>query len=82
MTLYVPLSPAQRFWYLRLLNRSDSVTISEIFQDVKEEENILSTREGSEEDGDQVIKANVRSAIEAGKSATAGNNEWSKMMNL
>ncbi|KAK4058436.1 hypothetical protein OIO90_000595 [Microbotryomycetes sp. JL221] len=31
MTLYVPLSPAQRFWYMRLLTRADTVTLNEVF---------------------------------------------------
>ncbi|GJN87261.1 hypothetical protein Rhopal_000209-T1 [Rhodotorula paludigena] len=31
LTLYVPLSPIQRFWYTRLLCRSDTVTLGELF---------------------------------------------------
>ncbi|BGP46565.1 hypothetical protein JCM10450v2_002412 [Rhodotorula kratochvilovae] len=33
LTLYVPLSPIQRFWYQRLLTRSDVNTLSELFGD-------------------------------------------------
>ncbi|GAA5946244.1 hypothetical protein JCM3775_004538 [Rhodotorula graminis] len=32
-TLYLPLSPIQRFWYQRLLTRSDLGTLSELFGD-------------------------------------------------
>ncbi|GAA5887357.1 hypothetical protein JCM6882_002504 [Rhodosporidiobolus microsporus] len=31
LTLYVPLSPAQVFWYTRLLSRADTMTLGEIF---------------------------------------------------
>ncbi|GAA6057817.1 hypothetical protein JCM3770_004290 [Rhodotorula araucariae] len=33
LTLYVPLSPIQRFWYQRLLTRSDVNTLGELFGD-------------------------------------------------
>ncbi|GAA5963892.1 hypothetical protein JCM21900_003969 [Sporobolomyces salmonicolor] len=33
MTLYVPLSPAQKFWYRAILSRTDTVTLGEIFTD-------------------------------------------------
>ncbi|GAA5916112.1 hypothetical protein JCM8208_000393 [Rhodotorula glutinis] len=33
LTLYLPLSPIQRFWYRRLLTRSDLDTLSELFGD-------------------------------------------------
>ncbi|GAA5858503.1 hypothetical protein JCM8547_007336 [Rhodosporidiobolus lusitaniae] len=31
LTLYVPLAPAQVFWYKRLLSRADTMTLGEIF---------------------------------------------------
>ncbi|BGP01284.1 hypothetical protein NBRC10513v2_002236 [Rhodotorula toruloides] len=33
LTLYVPLSPVQRFWYIRILSRSDTMTLGEVFGD-------------------------------------------------
>ncbi|KAK1077656.1 hypothetical protein LTR48_008701, partial [Friedmanniomyces endolithicus] len=36
--LYVPLTPMQRFWYMRLITRADNATIDELFQGAKDKE--------------------------------------------
>lgn len=38
VTLYVPLTPIQRFWYTRLLTKADNATLDELFSDAKEKE--------------------------------------------
>ncbi|KAI7111365.1 hypothetical protein KC324_g19821, partial [Hortaea werneckii] len=35
--LYVPLSPMQRFWYTRLLTKTDNATLDDLFRGAKEE---------------------------------------------
>lgn len=85
-TVYVPLSPAQRFWYLRLLNRVDSLTLNEIFTAPESPK----TEEGAvldvQAEGDATLRRNIKNAIadngkqEGGKTAEA--NAWLKMMNL
>ena len=36
--LFVPLTPMQKFWYTRLLTRTDQVLLNELFQGAKEKE--------------------------------------------
>lgn len=36
--LYVPLTPMQRFWYMRLLTKADNAVVDEVFKDAKEKE--------------------------------------------
>jgi SWI/SNF-related matrix-associated actin-dependent regulator of chromatin subfamily A member 5 len=36
--LFVPLTPMQRFWYTRLLNKADKGLLEELFSDAKEKE--------------------------------------------
>lgn len=89
-TVYVPLSPAQRFWYKRLLTRADTVTLGEIFnadfknpsgggrgrkpKAVKTEAEIL------EEEGEAGVREHIEKAMAASKAGDG--NAWMKMMNL
>lgn len=90
----MPLSPAQRFWYKRLLTRADTVTLGEIFNsDFKDPtggsgrgrkpKNAIKAEgedgEG-EDDGEAGVRAHVEQAIAASK--TGDGNAWMKMMNL
>ncbi|KNC97563.1 uncharacterized protein SPPG_07036 [Spizellomyces punctatus DAOM BR117] len=75
MTLYVPLSPMQRFWYKRLLTGLDTMTLQEVFS--------ATHKESSEE----VHSASEMKQFEETKAAMeysmkAGGNEWKKLMNL
>lgn len=84
-TVYVPLSPAQRFWYKRLLTRADTITLSEIFTAAPPTlANIKAEGEEDAEDsssGEVQIRENVAKAIAASKAGGEG-NAWMKMMNL
>lgn len=89
-TVYVPLAPAQRFWYLRLLNRADSMTLSEIFTPTTaapatstsaqiEEEGVDTMSEQNE--GEVHVRENIKQAMANSKAGGEG-NAWMKMMNL
>lgn len=41
-TVYVPLSPFQRFWYSRVLTKTDTTTLREVFKNAPEDENLQS----------------------------------------
>ncbi|KAI5479678.1 nucleosome remodeling complex ATPase subunit (Snf2h) [Pseudohyphozyma bogoriensis] len=87
MTLYVPLSPVQRFWYMRTLRRADMMTIGEIFkaskptlENVKAETDALEGGEDKHAEADAQAKEHVEQAMAAAKSGEG--NGWMKMMNL
>lgn len=48
--LFVPLSPMQRFWYRRLLTRTDRGLLEELFQDAKGKELRMLKLEKEEEE--------------------------------
>ena len=51
MLLFVPLTPMQKFWYTRLLTRTDQVLLDELFQGAKEKEaTVLETEKQISED--------------------------------
>ncbi|KAL8276276.1 hypothetical protein RQP46_011304 [Phenoliferia psychrophenolica] len=90
MTLYVPLSPAQRFWYKRLLTRADTITLSEIFnaapgQPKVEKVEVVTAAPAAvpalETEGESQVRENITQQIAAGKAGGEG-NAWMKMMNL
>ncbi|KAM0788448.1 hypothetical protein ACM66B_001582 [Microbotryomycetes sp. NB124-2] len=95
MTLYVPLSPAQRFWYMRLLTRADTVTLNEVFstdlraaagapepkRGRKSKSAVLEEVETAEEDeGQSQVRENLKQVMAASKGGEG--NAWMKMMNL
>lgn len=47
--LYVPLTPMQRFWYMRLLTRADKVLLEELFQGAQQKEVVALQKEAQEE---------------------------------
>lgn len=47
--LYVPLTPMQRFWYMRLLTRVDDNTLNDLFADGKNKERAALEKEKHEE---------------------------------
>lgn len=93
----MPLSPAQRFWYKRLLTRADTVTLNEIFdtQIGPEQQNSKRGRKSNaaiaaaaaqaeaeaSNEGDEQVKEQVKKAIAAAQAGGDG-NAWMKMMNL
>ena len=46
--LYVPLTPMQRFWYMRLLTRADKGLLEELFQGAKQKEAVALKQEAQE----------------------------------
>lgn len=85
--VYVPLSPAQRFWYKRLLTRADTVTLGEIFNsddfkapDGRGRKGKAAIKNDAEDEGDAGVREHVEKAIAASKSGEG--NAWMKMMNL
>ena len=46
--LYVPLTPMQRFWYMRLLTRADKGLLEELFQGAQQKEAVALEREAQE----------------------------------
>ncbi|SCV74235.1 BQ2448_6667 [Microbotryum intermedium] len=85
MTLYVPLSPAQRFWYTRLLTRADTITLNEIFAtDLREGQAIRRGRGWAKrpsaaasivEEEEPEVKAAKIGKIEAAGQEVAGEDE-------
>lgn len=45
--LFVPLTPMQRFWYMRMITKADQVLLDELFKDLKtkEEQDMISQKE-------------------------------------
>jgi SWI/SNF-related matrix-associated actin-dependent regulator of chromatin subfamily A member 5 len=96
-TVYVPLAPAQEFWYRRLLARSDTMTLGEIFGSKtakgvaatakKEEEDVIEEEEeegDDEAEGDRLVMENIKFAMGEGgaKQEGAGGTAYRKLMNL
>lgn len=46
--LYVPLTPMQRFWYMRLLTRADRGLLEELFQGAQQKEALVLKQEAQE----------------------------------
>ena len=46
--LYVPLTPMQRFWYMRLLTRADKGLLDDLFQSAQKKEAIALSQEAQE----------------------------------
>ena len=46
--LYVPLTPMQRFWYMRLLTRADKGLLEELFQGAQQKEAVALQKEAQE----------------------------------
>lgn len=95
--VYVPLSPAQRFWYKRLLTRADTQTLNEIFEMQlggekaggkrgRKSNATIAAEEAkakaeAAQEGDEQVKEQVKKAIAAAQAGGDG-NAWMKMMNL
>ena len=46
--LYVPLTPMQRFWYMRLLTRADQGLLEDLFQGAQQKEAVALKQESQE----------------------------------
>lgn len=71
--LYVPLTPMQRFWYMRLLTRADQGLLEELFQGADKKEALALQQDAQEVDQEaSVIKNNTIEELEALDSTTPG----------
>ncbi|KAI8821328.1 P-loop containing nucleoside triphosphate hydrolase protein [Fimicolochytrium jonesii] len=71
ITLYVPITKMQRFWYKRLLTRLDTMTLKEIFDHTAK-------AEGGSGEADDDLTNNLKYSLAGG----SGKGDWKKMMNL
>ncbi|KAK0640439.1 Lymphoid-specific helicase [Lasiodiplodia hormozganensis] len=69
--LYTPLTPLQRFWYLRLLTRSDGAVLNDLFAGIKGKEKKALKKEFEEDK-----KLKVLEEAEAGGAST---DVWEEM---
>ena len=60
--LYVPLTPMQRFWYMRLLTRADQGLLEELFHDAQTKEALALEQESQDLN---VVKGKTMDEIEA-----------------
>lgn len=88
MTLFVPLTPLQRFWYQRLLTKVDTGTFNEIFKKsnsgVKAESSdgaVGTSPDGQADESQdmQVIRESVQRTVEDTKKGKA---QWQSLMSL
>ncbi|GBE87288.1 ISWI chromatin-remodeling complex ATPase ISW2 [Sparassis crispa] len=72
LTVFVPMTEAQRFWTYRLLTRMDSVELDSIFTTKLED--------AKENEGRKEVQAHLAAQITHNK--TGEQNQWKKLMNL
>lgn len=72
--LFVPLTPMQRFWYTRLLTRTDKGLLEELFQGAKEKE--LKALE--EEKEEEKLLTNDHDVVESKGVDPANTDEWAE----
>lgn len=71
--LYVPLTPMQRFWYMRLLTRADQGLLEELFQGADKKEAIALQQEAQEADQEiDILKNKTIEELEALDTTTLG----------
>ncbi|KAG1809082.1 SNF2 family N-terminal domain-containing protein [Suillus subaureus] len=70
LTLFIPMTEAQRFWTYRLLTRMDTMDLEEIFT---EEDGLLN-------EGRKEVFSHIASAIN--RNVSGETNRWRKLMNL
>lgn len=90
-TVYVPLAPAQEFWYRRLLARADTLTLAEIFpagpvsstSSTKKEEDmqVIGDGDGEFDEGDEIVRGHVKLAMKESKEGGSG-TAYQKLLNL
>ncbi|GAA5946579.1 hypothetical protein JCM3765_000305 [Sporobolomyces pararoseus] len=86
-TIYVPLSPVQKFWTKALLARTEPALLEEIFNDFETQTKKSKKGGGLDQDAevyDSRARDNVKQAIESSKqkSNESGGTSWTKLMNL
>ncbi|KAF8554251.1 hypothetical protein OG21DRAFT_1497134 [Imleria badia] len=72
LTVFIPMTEAQRFWTYRLLTRMDTMDLQEIFTSKLED--------GPEHDGRRQVREQIATQIK--RTASGEANRWKKLMNL
>ncbi|OAX35586.1 hypothetical protein K503DRAFT_358854, partial [Rhizopogon vinicolor AM-OR11-026] len=70
LSLFIPMTEAQRFWTYRLLTRMDTMDLKEIFTEAS----------GPLTEGRKEVFSHIASAID--RNTTGETNRWRKLMNL
>ncbi|EPQ55573.1 hypothetical protein GLOTRDRAFT_121142, partial [Gloeophyllum trabeum ATCC 11539] len=79
LTVFLPLTEAQRFWTYRLLTRMDAVDLQQIFEsDIAG--NVAGHAEGPLDQGRQEVLAHLQEQVRS--SSTGNQNQWKRLMNL
>ncbi|KIJ64208.1 hypothetical protein HYDPIDRAFT_28649 [Hydnomerulius pinastri MD-312] len=73
LTVFIPMTEAQRFWTYRLLTRMDTLELKEIFTSKIEED-------GPEDEGRREVREQIARQIK--RTASGEANRWRKLMNL
>ena len=73
--LFVPLTPMQRFWYMRLLTRADKVLLEDLFQGAQEKEG-LALKQEAQEGG--ILQHKGIEELEALDNNGEGGAEWAE----
>ncbi|KAH7906758.1 P-loop containing nucleoside triphosphate hydrolase protein [Hygrophoropsis aurantiaca] len=77
LTLFLPMTEAQRFWTYRLLTRMDTLDLKDIFAETVKKE------DGKMDEGRREVLSHIASQIERTSSSKGGSdNRWKKLMNL
>lgn len=75
--LYVPLTPMQKFWYMRILTRIDDGMLDELFADGKEKE-----RAAIEQDAQEEELARQVEPLEHGAITNKSQGQWEETANI
>lgn len=77
--LYVPLTPMQRFWYMRLLTRADKGLLEDLFHDVHGKETLALQQEAQEADQEaDILKGKNIEELEQLDTTAIGEDESMK----
>ncbi|KAF9241300.1 P-loop containing nucleoside triphosphate hydrolase protein [Melanogaster broomeanus] len=72
LTVFIPMTEAQRFWMYRLLTRMDTLELKEIFASKPDD--------GPEDEGRRAVREQIAKQLRT--TASGESNRWRKLMNL
>lgn len=75
--LFVPLTPMQRFWYTRLLTRTDRGLLEELFQGAKEKE-LMKREEEMEEEKKTLMTEDPTDGMDLDAVGTEDTDRWAE----
>ena len=80
--LYVPLTPMQRFYYKKLLTRSDEGLLNELFQDASSKEAALSANESFTKIDQEAVAKLESLEKQAAEGSAKSNMEWEETKDI